>query len=193
MGREFELKYAADAAALAALQVRFPDLCSIAMETTYYDTPDRFLSSLRWTLCRRMENGVSVCTLKTPLPDGSRGEWEVCCGSIEEGIRMLSRSGAPEALLHHTAAGVEEVCGARFDRLAGPIKGDGFTAELALDRGMLLGGGRERPFMEVEVELKSGSDQAAAQFARQLADEFGLKDEPKSKYRRALDLAKGER
>ncbi|MBQ7801912.1 MAG: CYTH domain-containing protein [Oscillospiraceae bacterium] len=190
MGREFELKYAADEGAFASLQDRYRDLTPIAMETTYYDTPDARLSPLRWTLRRRMENGQSVCTLKTPLPDGSRGEWEARCPDILSGIDALCAIGAPRELLVLTAGGVTEVCAARFTRLAGMIEGEDFTAELALDRGVLLGGGRELPFTEVEVELKSGSEEAAVAFARQLAAEFGLKPELKSKYRRALDLAR---
>ena len=65
MGREFELKYAATEAELALLRSRYPQLTPIAMETTYYDTPAGTLGKLHWTLRRRMENGKSVCTLKT--------------------------------------------------------------------------------------------------------------------------------
>ena len=63
---------------------------------------------------------------------------------------------------------------------------------LALDEGCLTGGGREMPLLEVEVEVKSGSEEAATTFARQLAEEYGLTVERKSKYRRALGLARGE-
>ena len=189
MGREFELKYAADSAQLDALKARFPHLRPITMETAYYDTPDGRLSRLRWTLRRRLENGVSVCTLKTPLPDGSRGEWETECRTIQEGIAALAAAGAPEELPAYTAGGVTEVCAARFTRLAGLIELEGCTVELALDEGKLLGGGKELPFTEAEVELKDGDEHAAAAFAQHLAAEFGLSPEPKSKYRRALDLA----
>ena len=37
------------------------------MHTTYYDTPEGSLSDRRYTLRRRMENGISVCTLKAKL------------------------------------------------------------------------------------------------------------------------------
>ena len=193
MGREFELKYAAETVQLDALKVRCPHLHPISMETTYYDAPEGALGKLRWTLRRRMENGVSVCTLKVPLPDGSRGEWEAQCGNIESGIDALCAAGAPKDLLNYTQNGLREVCGARFTRLAGLIELDGCTVELALDEGFLLGGGRELPFTEVEVELKDGSEDAAVAFAEKIAAEFGLRPEPKSKFRRALDLARGER
>ena len=61
--------------------------------------------------------------------------------------------------------------------------------ELALDSGILLGGGREEPLCEVEVELKSGSKSAATNFANILAATYGMKPEPKSKFARALALA----
>ena len=63
--------------------------------------------------------------------------------------------------------------------------------ELALDRGVLFGGGRELPFAEAEVEQKSGSEAAAEAFARRLAARFALTEEPKSKFQRALALAMG--
>ena len=86
MGRELELKYRADDDRLAAIEALYGDFTPITMETTYYDTPAADLRRLHWTLRRRFENGRSVCTLKTPLPDGSRGEWEAECPSIEEAI-----------------------------------------------------------------------------------------------------------
>ena len=64
--------------------------------------------------------------------------------------------------------------------------------ELALDEGVLSGGSREVPLCEVEVELKSGSREAAVIYATQLAVAYGLKQEKGSKFRRAKALAEGE-
>lgn len=189
MGREFELKYAATAADLEILKKRYPHLSPIAMETTYYDVPGGALGKMHWTLRRRMENGRSVCTLKTPRPDGSRGEWEVECGDIMEAIEPLCAAGAPLQLVVLTVKGVAPVCGARFTRLAGMVEIPGGAIELALDTGVLTGGGKELPFTEVEVELKEGSEEAATAFAETLAREMGLRPEPKSKVARARKLA----
>ena len=189
MGREFELKYAATEAELALLRSRYPQLTPIAMETTYYDTPAGTLGKLHWTLRRRMENGKSVCTLQTPLPDGSRGEWETECDKILNAIEPLCALGAPKQLALLTAGGVEPVCGAKFTRLAGRIDANGCTVELALDRGVLTGGRKILPFAEVEVELKDGAEAAAVAFAEALARELGLRPEPRSKVARARALA----
>lgn len=189
MGREFELKFRATQTQFDTLQADFPGLQATQMETTYFDTPFRRLAPLRWTLRRRMENGRSVCTLKIPGEKGGRGEWEAESSSVMAAIPMLCKLGAPMDLMAHTVSGIIPVCGAKFTRLAGLLECDGCTVELALDEGVLTGGSRELPILEVEVECKSGSEEAAAAFAAALAEKYGLIPERKSKYARALALA----
>lgn len=189
MGREFELKFAATKADHEALRSRFRNLSPISMETTYYDTPNGDIRRLRWTLRCRQENGISVCALKTPGDGFGHGEWEVCCSRIEEAVPLLLEKGAPAELSAFASAGFIAACGARFIRLAGLIDAPGCTVELALDEGVLLGGGKEQPLCEVEVELKEGSEEAAAAFAMVLAQEYGLRPETRSKIARALALA----
>ncbi len=193
MGQEFELKFAATAEALDFLKGHYPQLAPIIMHTTYYDTPDGKLSALRWTLRRRTENGRSVCTLKTPAGALSRNEWEVEAEAITEATGALCALGAPEQLRELTGTGLVESCGARFTRLAGLIELEGATVELALDAGILTGGGREQPFTEVEVELKGGSQEAAVQFAQSLAASLGLTPENRSKAARAHALTQREK
>ena len=189
MGTEFELKYAAEEAAFAQLKQEADHWKHYQMATTYYDTPDARLGRLHWTLRRRFENGVSVCTLKTPAGGYGRNEFEVECADIHSAIGLLCELGAPLELLAYTAGGIEEVCAARFDRLAAQVSLGGTDVELALDKGVLMGGAKELPFVEVEVELKSGRRDAAVAYAQSLAEKFGLRPEPRSKYIRALTLA----
>ena len=160
MGREFELKYRAAGEQLETIQACYGAFHEISMETTYYDAPDGIFSRLRWTLRRRMENGVSVCTLKSSLSDGSRGEWETECGDILSAVPRLIALGAPKELEAYTRDGVSPTCGARFTRKALTLAAGTGTVELALDQGVLLGGGKELPFAEVEVELKQGREKA---------------------------------
>ena len=192
MGREFELKYAATPAVQAAIRAQFGPWTEISMETTYFDTPDGALSAHRMTLRLRKENGITVCTLKTPLPDGSRGEWECPAETIDDGIRALIALGAPKLLAGLTIQGASPHCGAKFTRFAAQVNTADGMAELALDSGILLGGGKELPLCEVEVELKSGSEAAAVALAQAIATQYSLSEEPKSKFRRALNLAQGE-
>ena len=162
------------------------------MESTYFDTVDHHLSQTRMTLRLRLENNESVCTLKTPLPDGSRGEWECPATNIDSGIAALLALGAPETLKQMTKDGLIPVCGASFTRCAINLPTQDGSAELALDQGTLTGGGKEIPLQEVEIELKSGSEEATLALAAQIAETYGLQSESKSKFRRAMDLAQGE-
>lgn len=192
MGVELELKYKADEAALQSINAAFPEPGVILqMETVYYDTPDGALSARHYTLRKRLENGVSVCTLKTPAKQG-RNEWETECDNIQDAVPVLCKLGGPEELSSLTQAGLVPVCGAKFTRIAKTVQLPDAVVELALDRGVLTGGDKALPFYEVEAELKSGSEAALMVFAQALARRFSLKPEPKSKFRRSLDLSKGE-
>lgn len=193
MGREFELKYRATPEQLGRIRTGLAlDWQTISMETVYYDTPAGDISRRKWTLRRRYENGRSICTLKTPLPDGSRGEWEVECGDIRSAVPMLCKLNVPKELLALDAEELRPVCGARFTRLAALVTLADCTLELALDRGILLGGGKEIPLCEIEAELKSGSKTAALAYAEHLRNTYRLTPERRSKYARASRLAKGE-
>ena len=192
MGKEFELKFRASVKQMTAIMEEYAGFREITMETVYFDTYEDALSQRKWMLRRRMENGVAVCTLKTPGENGVRNEWEVPCDDIAAAIPELCKLGAPQELTALTSRGLVMVCGAKFTRRALTVDIPGGKAELALDEGILTGGGREIPLCEVEAELKAGSPEALDAFARSLADEFSLTEEPKSKFRRALELAKGE-
>ena len=190
MSREFELKYRADSAALTAIREAYGEFSTTRMETTYYDTEDLKLSFHRWTLRKRMENDVAVCTFKSPAEDGSRNEWEVECDNILSGIMQLCQKGAPWELMRCTAGGVRPFCGAGFNRLSRLLTlEDGTRVELALDEGILTGGAKSQSFAEVEVELKEGSEEAAVNFAALLAEKFALVPEPEAKVVRARKLA----
>ena len=189
MGRELELKFAASSETLDAMEEKYAPLTPITMHTRYFDTPHQAFRERRWTLRLRLENGRPICTLKTRLSDGSRGEYETESGDIVSAIPVLLEQGAPAELEELAREGLEEVCGARFTRLARIIDVPGGQVELALDRGEFTGGGRTLPFTEAEAELKAGPDEVLARFGRALAEEFSLREEPRSKIQRAMALA----
>lgn len=189
MGREFELKYEATPEILSQMQIQFENFETISMETTYFDTPDGALSAGKCTLRRRLENGLCICTLKTPGDGHGRGEWDrVGEWSPEAVADLFAKAGlapVPFRLL-------ENVCAARFTRLATHIHLPNATLELALDEGVLLGGGRKQSLCEVEAELKEGSEAAVTAWAEALAAQYGLRPQSKSKFRRAKELAQGD-
>ncbi len=189
MGREFELKYSVSETAFAAIAQEFVPLSVVQMETTYFDTSDSALSNRKITLRRRLENGKSFCTLKTPGDSFGRGEWDAEGPWCEEIVAdLFARAKIPAIPITELA----EVCAARFTRLAREISLPDCTLEIALDEGFLLGGGRKEPLREVELELKSGSEAALLAWAEDFAQKYQLKIETQSKFRRAMILAKGE-
>lgn len=193
MGIEYEWKFRANESSMAAFLAWLDgDLQQIRMQTTYYDTPSGQLSARYYTLRKRMENEQAVCTLKAPGQAGCRGEWEVPCDRIEDAVKKLCKLGAPAELPKLTQEGLVAVCGARFLRVVKTVVLADCTVELAADKGLLLGGERELPLCEIEVELKSGSREVCDRYALVLANKFGLIPEPKSKFRRAFALYKGE-
>ena len=194
MATEYEWKFRATPEQQAAIAAAFPNQCeTISMETTYFDTLAGTLSARHYTLRHRLENGESVCTLKTPAGN-ARSEFEVRCDDIGQAICQFPELGCPADFAPLAQEGVVPICGAKFTRRVWTVyDSDGKNAlELALDAGILMGGGREIPLCEVEVELKSGDVPYCDIFAKALAARFGLTVEKKSKFRRALDLYRGE-
>lgn len=189
MAVEYELKFKATEDTLTAIQSSLSGECAqYRMETTYYDTPDRSLSQRHITLRRRQENEKSICALKAPSSLG-RLEFELEKGTIEEALPELCKlSGLPE-LPHLLEKGVAPVCGARFTRQAYTLTFMDSVLELALDRGVLIGGGKKLPLAEVEVELKQGDPKQADLYAGRLALAYRLEVENKSKFKRAYQLA----
>lgn len=189
MGREFELKYMATPEILSQIRTQFENFETISMETTYFDTADGALSAGKCTLRRRLENGQCVCTLKTPGDGHSRGEWELVGEWSSDAVTSLFAGAGIPAVPFGL---LEPVCGARFTRLAAHIRIPNACMELALDEGVLLGGGSQMPLCELEVELKEGSEDAVSAWAEALAAQYSLSPQPKSKFRRAKELAQGD-
>lgn len=193
MGFEFELKFRCDGKTQEKLRQAVDGQEQVyRMETTYYDTANGDLSARRWTLRRRQENDKSICTLKFPVKGDSRGEFELECGTIEDAVPALCKLSGLEELTALCKEGVVAVCGAKFTRIAKTFRFADTWIEMALDQGVLTGGGKEIPLYEMELELKEGDPMQVRQYAAILMATYGLETEPKSKFRRALDLAKGE-
>ena len=115
-----------------------------------------------------------------------RGEFETRCEKIEDAVSELCKLSG-EVI---PSENLVEVCGARFTRYAKALTFSDCVLELAVDEGVLLGGGKEQSFYEIEVELKAGSREAVVAFAHELAQTYRLETEEKSKFQRALELEK---
>ena len=194
MAIEYELKFRADQNALSAIADAYSQYPSqqFQMATTYFDTPSGALSARHYTLRQRMENEISVCTLKTPAVGYGRKELELNCDSIHTAIQRMCQMDVPADFPEMIQEGICPVCSAAFHRTAITLELENATVELALDAGTLSGGNQTIPLCEVEVELKSGQTSEADLFASMLMHQYSLVPETYSKFRRALALYKGE-
>ncbi len=168
----------------------------IAMDAKYYDTPDRILRAGAVTLRLRREDtaggqAATVCCVKMPAPEGGaaeaglrrRLEFECEADSVEEGLRTLLRRGVPADLLRAALRrGLELTATVRYTRLEAVVSAEGAVYAVCLDRGIL----GATPFMEVEVEHRSGDFAVTAAAAHALAARYALEPEERSKYARAL-------
>lgn len=189
MAVEIELKWKATPAQQEKILADWEYFGTAEMVTTYFDTPQLTLRQEKCTLRARLENGICVCTLKTPAPGIARGEWEVEDAALEEALPVLQeKSGKVLPPFDR----LQPLCGAKFTRRMRLISYPGGEAELAVDAGVLTGGGREIPLCEVELELKHGSAEALETFAAVFARQYSLQQETRSKFRRASALALGE-
>ena len=170
---------------------------TINMAAIYYDTPDDLVYRSGAALRIRRENAHSVCCMKRTLTkDGAcavREEYEVEAETVAEGLQKLPDAGAPHALCEMLAnQPFRELARTEFVRRCILLRYETFTAELAVDVGMLGGGANMLPFEELELELKSGDEAAFHAYAKELEAQFSLCPQTQSKLARAIQAAAGK-
>lgn len=203
MATEIEIKLAVPSPAMMEQILADPQLTQYMldplttrrMRTTYYDTPDGALQARRWTLRLRDEGGTHVAAMKTPNASSGTGmytrrEWQCRATQIDEALERLVEQGAPAELLRLTnGVALEPICEAEFDRRSACLYlPDGVRIELDADVGTLRGGANTCPLCEVELELLFGESEALLPISRRLAETYGLAEEPRSKFQRAIAL-----
>jgi len=169
------------------------EIREIKMKSTYFDTPDNLLGSKKVSLRHRMENDVSVFTVKTPLSGSGalarRGEWQVESESLAVALPKLLEQGVPKdiiALAKHPLVTVAEF---EFLRMCAIVNAEGFSAELCVDIGYLSPDGvKKMPLREIELEFISGDVSALCSFGEKLKELFSLAPQSFSKLSRARNL-----
>jgi inorganic triphosphatase YgiF len=166
-----------------------------AMRTLYFDTPDFALSALGVALRVRRAGRRWLQTIKTEGERhgglSQRAEFEM---PVMRGMPDWSRFPAealalvPEAL----RAQLEPRFETRFERTAWLIGGHGGASiEVALDVGAVHAGGRRLPICEIELELKSGQQDALFELALDWAERLDCLPFDTSKAERGVRLARG--
>jgi CHAD domain-containing protein len=156
--------------------------------SVYYDVPGGSLAAAGITLRRRIENGRSVWQLKLPA-DEARLELEFDGGPKQPADDLA-------ALLHaHLRHGpLERVAELRTRRRGELVARDGTTAEVTVDEVAVMDSRRVRDkFVEVELELRTGSPAQIDVLAEELAEAGAEPGQGRPKVFRALGLDTGER
>jgi CHAD domain-containing protein len=133
--------------------------------SVYYDVPGGSLAAAGITLRRRIERGRSLWQLKLPAED-SRLELEAEGGPRQPPRELL------ELLQAHLRHGpLERIAELRTRRRGELVARNGTTAEVTVDEVAVMDARRVRDkFVEVEVELRTGSPAQLDILAEELAD-----------------------
>lgn len=78
----------------------------------------------------------------------------------------------------------------RFKRRKFRVELGPAICEVALDAGEILADGGTAPINELEIELYSGKQEDLMKVGQKIADKYGLKPEPLSKYARGLEIVR---
>jgi inorganic triphosphatase YgiF len=166
-------------------------------ENVYYDTADGRLAAARYGLRVRRVADRTLTTLKGPAAVGvaglhRRAEHEFP-GADPQPLSWPPGAARELALALTGGAPLVAIAAVSTERQILHAARDGLAvAEFALDRGVLRGGGHERPFTELEIELLPAGEPADIDaLARALAAHITLVPEPLSKLQRALALREG--
>ena len=161
-------------------------LQSRVFTSVYYDVPGGSLAEAGITLRRRTERGRSVWQLKLPSGD-SRLELEAPgppSGPPDE-MRRLLRT-------HLRHGRLERVAELRTRRRGELVARNGTTAEVTVDEVAVMDAHRVREeFVEIEVELRSGSPKSVDLIADELAEAGATRGAGMPKVFRALGLEGG--
>jgi CHAD domain-containing protein len=149
--------------------------------SVYYDVPGASLAAAGITLRRRVEHGRGVWQLKLPSED-ARLELEAEGGPVgppDELLRLL------RAHLRHGP--LEPVAELRTRRSGELVARDGTTAEVTVDEVAVMDARRVRDeFVEVELELRTGSPGHLDVLARELVEAGAQPGEGQPKLFRVL-------
>lgn len=182
------------------------------MRSFYFDTADEDLARQRAGLRLRQENETWILTLKQTLRQdqalSERHEWECFwSGEIPEDVPSqgtstmaftekvllsLAETGKSDEALRQLCERVEGkelqlVAAVTFERRLTLLEKDLARIEWALDRGAFLNSrGEQRPFAEMEAEIKAGDEADLADLLEIFRQKYPLEAERRSKLERAL-------
>jgi inorganic triphosphatase YgiF len=193
--REIELKLEFDHANLARICAH-PLLAATAsqqktLNSTYYDTADLLLRKASVSLRVRDTNGRFVQTIKSANGNAGlfdRSEWEHEVKDRDMDLIAASGTALEPLLSVRVRNALRPVFETRVNRTVYQLARKGSDIEVALDRGVVKGGGRQAAIHEIELELKHGEPAELFRLARELDAIVPLRIAGKVKAERGYEL-----
>jgi triphosphatase len=161
---------------------------------TYFDTADRRLTASRVTLRVRDLGSRRIATVKRSLSTQAgihtREEWEVEIGAGEHPADWPASAARERALAALDGVAIFPLMTIRTRRqYSYALLADTQVAEISLDEGAIMAGGRTIGFRELEVELLAGGTRADLDaLVDHLQARFALIPESRGKKKRGLAL-----
>lgn len=161
---------------------------------TYFDTADRRLTASRVTLRVRDLGSRRIATVKRSLSTQAgihtREEWEVDLAAGDHPVDWPAGAARDQALIWLDGAALFPLMTIRTRRqYSYALLADIQVAEISLDEGVIIAGGRMVGFRELEVELlPSGTRADLDALVETLQARFALIPESRGKKKRGLEL-----
>lgn len=165
---------------------------TVAMVSTYFDTPERDLADAGYSLRIRAVGGERVQTIKASGASAAglfvRPEWEC---AVDGDTPRLDAAGGLLALAipAEARARIVPIFSTDVERTIRVVRTADSEIELAIDRGQVRAGTRSAPLCEIELELKAGAPQALFDLARRIDRSVPLRLGVLSKSERGYALA----
>ena len=163
------------------------------LRAVYFDTPDSDLWKHRFILRVRATGKSHIQTIKQLQASSvHRGEWETEIGKLEPDLDLITDTPlaclAAKPSIRQALRPAFEV---NVERTSYCLEAGGAVIEASLDRGTIEANGDKLSVRELELELKSGSEQALYNLARAFVAQAPLSLSPISKAERGHRLAEG--
>jgi triphosphatase len=164
-------------------------------DTLYFDTVDGAVRKAGFSLRVRKSGDRFVQAIKRKRASAAglfvRQEWESDVDRFEVDPDAFERTPLKRSLAKAKAQDLTPQIRTRFHRTSWTVDVDGSRVEVALDEGIIAGGGREAPLCELELELVAGKATALFRLGELIGAAAPLRLGVLSKAERGHALAEG--
>jgi triphosphatase len=161
------------------------------LDSTYFDSDERFLRDHGFTLRVRHIDDKRVQTIKSA--DHSvglfeRSEWEQTIEGDQPDLTGMKDTALGQILTDDVRKALKPVFETRIERTAYHLNGNGADIVMAIDEGQILASNSSQPVSEIELELKQGKPADLFKIARDILNIVPAHLEFKSKPERGYEL-----